>query len=232
MGAGVHDHGYVLGYERVSDHAPNTDAPRHRLWRMRAGQIVTATGAIERPLSFAGNDLPGVMLASAMRDYVVNYAVAPGKSVVVVTNNDDAYRTAIALRRAGIGVPAVVDARPEANGPLVAAARAAGITVLTGKGIRKVKGGKAVTGVEICRIDSKGTAFHRGIRLRRGGHVGRLVARRASVVALRRQAGLGRGASFLPPRCQPPAFGRGWRGLRARLRRGQWRHGRSAEWRA
>ncbi|NBB97130.1 MAG: sarcosine oxidase subunit alpha family protein [Alphaproteobacteria bacterium] len=159
MGAGVHDHGYVLGYERVSDHAPNTDAPRHRLWRMRAGQIVTATGAIERPLSFAGNDLPGVMLASAMRDYVVNYAVAPGQSVVVVTNNDDAYRTAITLRHAGIGVPAIVDARAEADGPLVAKARAAGITVLTGKGIRKVKGGKKVTGVEVCRIDSKGTAF-------------------------------------------------------------------------
>ncbi len=158
MGAGVHDHGYVLGYERLTDHAPESDAPRHRLWRMRAGQIITATGAIERPLSFAGNDIPGVMLASAMRDYVVNYAVAPGRDVVVVTNNDDAYRTAIALRKAGVGVQAVVDARAEATGALPEAARAHGIRVLTGKGIRKVKGGKRVTGVEICRIDSKGTA--------------------------------------------------------------------------
>ena len=159
MGAGVHDHGYVLGYERVTDHAPNPDAPRHRLWRMRAGQIITASGAIERPLSFAGNDLPGVMLASAMRDYVVNYAVAPGHEVVVVTNNDDAYRTAIALRKAGVGVTAVVDARPEPKGALPEQARALGIRVLPGKGIRKVKGGKRVTGVEICRIDSKGTAY-------------------------------------------------------------------------
>ncbi len=159
MGAGVYDHGYVLGYERVTDHAPDPDAPRHRLWRMRAGRIITATGAIERPLSFAGNDLPGVMLASAMRDYLVNYAIAPGREVVVVTNNDDAYRSAIALRKAGIGVPAVIDARAHATGPLPEAARALGIRVLTGKGIRKVKGRKCVTGVEVCRIDSKGTAY-------------------------------------------------------------------------
>jgi sarcosine oxidase subunit alpha len=159
MGAGVHDHGYVLGYERVADHIPASDAPRHRLWRMRAGQIITATGAIERPLSFAGNDLPGVMLASAMRDYVVNFAVAPGKEVVVVTNNDDAYRTAITLRKAGVGVAAVVDARQDPKGALPNQARELGIRILTGKGIRKIKGGKRVSGVEICRIDSKGTAY-------------------------------------------------------------------------
>ncbi|MCC5967316.1 MAG: sarcosine oxidase subunit alpha family protein [Natronohydrobacter sp.] len=158
MGAGVYDHGYVLGYERITDHAPQLDAPRHRLWRMRAGKIITATGAIERPLSFAGNDVPGVMLASAMRDYLVNYAIAPGAQIVVVTNNDDAYRTAIAARKAGIGVAAVVDARAEANGALPAQARELGIRVLTGKGVRKVKGGKRVTGVELCRIESKGNA--------------------------------------------------------------------------
>ena len=159
MGAGIHDHGYVLGYERVSDHAPGSHGPRHRLWRMRAGQIITATGAIERPLSFAGNDVPGVMLASAMRDYLVDYAVAPGRDAVIVTNNDDAYRTAIAMRRAGLGVVAVVDARAEVTGALPQAARAAGIRIIPGSGIRKVKGSKRVNGVEICAIDSRGVAF-------------------------------------------------------------------------
>jgi len=67
MGAGVYDHGYALAYERLTDHLAEKDGPRHRLWRIRARQIVTATGAIERPLSFAGNDIPGVMLASASR---------------------------------------------------------------------------------------------------------------------------------------------------------------------
>ncbi|MGB8621789.1 MAG: 2Fe-2S iron-sulfur cluster-binding protein, partial [Paracoccaceae bacterium] len=107
MGAGVYDHGYVLGYERLTDHAPQVAGPRHRLWRIRAKQVITATGAIERPLSFAGNDIPGVMLASAVRDYVVNWAVSPGDRTVIVTNNDDAYRTALALKQAGLEVPVI-----------------------------------------------------------------------------------------------------------------------------
>ena len=102
MGAGIYDHGYALAYERIADTTPGDGRPRHRLWRIRAKQIVTATGAIERPLSFAGNDLPGVMLASAVRDYVVNFGVSPGDRTVLVTNNDDAYRTAIALKRGGV----------------------------------------------------------------------------------------------------------------------------------
>jgi sarcosine oxidase subunit alpha len=102
----------------VSDHDPKPGVPRHRLWRIRTGQVISAIGAIERPLSFAGNDKPGVMLASAVRDYVVNFGVSPGDRTVVVTNNDDAYRTAIAIKRAGLDVPCIVDARPEAEGPL------------------------------------------------------------------------------------------------------------------
>lgn len=160
MGAGVYDHGYVLGYERLTDHAPRSEGPRHRLWRIRAGQVVTAAGAIERPLSFAGNDLPGVMLASAVRDYVVNYAVSPGDRTVVVTNNDDAYRTALALTRAGLKVPAIVDARvPGADSPLIAEARAQGIRVMMGHGIAKVKGGKKVTGVGICAQAGEGSVL-------------------------------------------------------------------------
>jgi len=156
QGAGVYDHGFLLGYERVADHSPGADAPRHRLWRIRAAQIVTATGAIERPLSFAGNDVPGVMLASAVRDYVVNHAVAPGDRSVIVTNNDDAYRTAIALKEAGLEVAAVIDARAQALGDLPQAARAMGIRVETGRAIAKVKGRRRVTGVAICAQNGAG----------------------------------------------------------------------------
>ncbi|MCC5969650.1 MAG: sarcosine oxidase subunit alpha family protein [Pararhodobacter sp.] len=159
MVAGVHDHGYALGYQRVADHEPGADKPRHRLWRVRAGQIINATGAIERPLSFAGNDIPGVMLASAMRDYLVNWAVVPGKRVVIVTNNDDAYRSAIQLHEAGITVAAVIDARPEARGALPARARALGIRVIEGTAIHHVAGGKRVTGVALCRQDGDGGAI-------------------------------------------------------------------------
>ncbi|MDV4145511.1 sarcosine oxidase subunit alpha family protein [Shimia sp. FJ5] len=159
MGAGVYDHGYVLGYERVRDHAPLEAGPRHRLWRIRAKQIVTATGAIERPLSFAGNDIPGVMLASAIRDYVVDYGVSVGDRTVVVTNNDDAYRTAIAIKQAGLEVPVILDARAGGGGALADEARALGIRVENGKGIAKVKGGKRVTGVAICAQAGEGAVL-------------------------------------------------------------------------
>lgn len=159
MGAGVYDHGYALAYERLTDHKPNSDQPRHRLWRIRAKQILTATGALERPLSFAGNDIPGVMLASAVRDYVVNQGVSAGDRTVVVTNNDDAYRTAIALKQAGLGVPAILDARDSVTGQLVETAKELGIRVLTGKAISKVKGGKFVTGVSICDQAGEGATL-------------------------------------------------------------------------
>ena len=157
MGAGIYDHGYALLYERLSDHLPDDTAPRHRLWKVRAGQVITATGAIERPLAFAGNDLPGVMLASAARDYVVNWAVNPGDRTVVVTNNDDAYRTALALDRAGLMVKAVIDARAQVGGPLPDAVRAAGIRIETATGIAKVKGGAKVDGVMLCAQSGAGS---------------------------------------------------------------------------
>lgn len=158
MGAGVYDHGYALGYERLTDHAPGQGGPRHRLWRIRAKQIVTATGAIERPLSFAGNDVPGVMLAAAMRDYVVNWGVTPGQKVVVATNNDDAYRTALALHDAGVEVVRVVDARDAGGGILMEQLREKGIRVELGRAIAKVKDGPRVTKVAICAQNGEGGA--------------------------------------------------------------------------
>ncbi|WP_299690296.1 sarcosine oxidase subunit alpha family protein [uncultured Tateyamaria sp.] len=160
MGAGVYDHGYVLGYERLTDHAPDQPGPRHRLWRIKAGHVITATGAIERPLSFAGNDIPGVMLASAVRDYIVNYGVSPGDRVAVVTNNDDAYRTAIAVKKAGLDVPVILDARVlPVDSPLMAEAKAMGIRVMMGHGVAKVQGGKRVTGVAVCAQAGEGAVL-------------------------------------------------------------------------
>ncbi len=147
MVAGVYDHGYVLAEEKIADHTPGDGRPKKRLWRIRAGRILAATGALERPLSFAGNDVPGVMLAGAMRDYVVNHAISPGDRTVVVTNNDDAYRTAIALKEAGLEIACVIDARAIVSGALPAKARAMGIRVEAGRAVVKVKGGKRVTGV-------------------------------------------------------------------------------------
>ena len=159
MAAGVYDHGYVLGYERLTDHAPEAPGPRHRLWRIRAAQTVTATGAIERPLSFAGNDIPGVMLASAVRDYVVNWGVSPGDRTIVVTNNDDAYRTAIVMKQAGLEVPAIIDARNDGGGALMEQAEALGIRVERGKAVGMVRGGKRVKSAGICPQAGEGGAL-------------------------------------------------------------------------
>ncbi len=159
MAAGVYDHGYVLAYERIADTTPGDGRPRHRLWRIRAERIITATGAIERPLAFSGNDVPGVMLASAVRDYVGLYGTSCGDRTVVVTNNDDAYRTAIAVKEAGLDVPMVVDVRPHADGDLATEARALGIRVETGAGIARVKGRKSIESISVCSQAGEGAVL-------------------------------------------------------------------------
>ncbi|MCK0166615.1 sarcosine oxidase subunit alpha family protein [Jannaschia sp. S6380] len=158
-GSGVYDHGYVLCTENLTDHLADKSGPRERLWRIRAGQVIVATGAIERPLSFAGNDVPGVLLASALRDYVADYGVAIGERTVIVTNNDDAYRTAKVLIGAGLRVSAIVDARPDPKSPLIDEIRSMGVRVHTGRGIAKVHGDDRVTGVSICHQAGDGAVM-------------------------------------------------------------------------
>jgi sarcosine oxidase, subunit alpha len=82
-----------------------------RLWQVRAKRVVLATGAHERPLIFANNDRPGIMLAGAARTYVNRYGVAPGKRAVIFTNNDSTDLVAADLKSAGIVVEAIVDVR-------------------------------------------------------------------------------------------------------------------------
>jgi sarcosine oxidase subunit alpha len=141
-----------MALERVADHDPallSSGAPRHRLWRIRAGHIILATGALERPIAFANNDRPGIMLATAARALVERYGVAPGSSGVVFTNNDDAYLTALALRKAGVAVR-VVDSRARPDGDLPKRAVADGIEVDAGSVISAVSGTAGVTAVKIA----------------------------------------------------------------------------------
>ena len=132
--AALQDHGFALGVEQVAE-----TGLRQRLWRIRAGVTVVAAGATERPIPFPGNDVPGVMLASAARDLALRYGVDPGRTVVV-TASDDGYRTALRLADAGVAVPLVVDARPAAPGPLPDAVRARGIRVEPGRAVVGVRG--------------------------------------------------------------------------------------------
>ncbi|GAA4225890.1 sarcosine oxidase subunit alpha [Streptosporangium album] len=104
---GYYDDNYLVAVERRGERAPS----RERVWRIRARRVVLATGAHERPIAFAGNDRPGVMLASAARAYVNRYGVLPGRRAVVFTAGDSAYDAAHDLAAAGVEITAVVDAR-------------------------------------------------------------------------------------------------------------------------
>ncbi len=156
--AGYFDRNFLIALERVTDrlgpHAP-AHLPRQRLWRIRAGRVVLATGALERPLAFANNDRPGVMLAGAVRTYVNRFAVLPGKRAVVVTDNDSAYATALDLHRHGVEIAAVVDLRPEAEAP--PEAREAGLDILRGHAVVDTAGRRRVHAAHVARLDGDGS---------------------------------------------------------------------------
>uniref|UniRef100_A0AAU1ZVB9 Sarcosine oxidase subunit alpha n=1 Tax=Streptomyces sp. NBC_00093 TaxID=2975649 RepID=A0AAU1ZVB9_9ACTN len=154
---GSYDDNYVLALQRRTDHLGTLEGvSRQRLWHIRARQVVLATGAHERPLVFAGNDRPGVMLAGAVRTYLNRYAVAPGSRAVVSTTNDSAYDTVAALHTAGVDIAAVVDARPELSDRAAQSAVATGVRVLTGSTVVDTAGEGRLTGVTVQALDADG----------------------------------------------------------------------------
>ncbi|MEU6422665.1 2Fe-2S iron-sulfur cluster-binding protein [Streptomyces spiralis] len=113
---GHYDDGLVLALEKRTDHlgaAAPAHVSRQRVWRIRAKQVVYATGAYERPVAFDDNDRPGIMLAGAARTYLNRFGVLPGRQAVVFTTNDSAYPAVLELADAGVRVAAVIDARDD-----------------------------------------------------------------------------------------------------------------------
>ncbi|MET4129500.1 sarcosine oxidase subunit alpha family protein [Roseovarius sp. MBR-6] len=109
---GAYDGGTYGAFERSGpDLAAQPGAPRGCFWRIVARRAVLAAGALERPVAFADNDRPGVMMAGAVRAYLNRWGVAPGQSAVVFGNNDGAHRTVADLQGAGVHVAALVEAR-------------------------------------------------------------------------------------------------------------------------
>ena len=148
--SGLWDHGFVTLAEHVVE--PGQAGPlSQRLWHVRAKRIVLATGAIERPLTFAGNDRPGVMLSRSVRTYVGRFGVVPGKRAVIATNNDDAYLTATALADAGCAIVAILDSRPSVS---AVAARARFPLFLDAVPI-STRGGRALASVEVAIAGTK-----------------------------------------------------------------------------
>ena len=163
---GYHDHNFLTIDQRLCDHLPPLDrrGSRERIWRVRAKRVVLATGAIERPLVFANNDRPGVMLASAVSAYLNRYAVRPGSRAVVFTNNDSAYQTALDLAAAGISVAAVVDARRNPGGALPRRAKEANIAVIDNAAVVDIEGTHRVRAAEVMALDAGGRGVTGSVR--------------------------------------------------------------------
>ncbi|MFQ6017869.1 MAG: sarcosine oxidase subunit alpha family protein [Kiloniellaceae bacterium] len=155
---GYFDHNFIALLERVTDHLAEKPEhlPRQRLWKLRAGQVVLATGAIERPLVFRDNDRPGIMLAGACRTYLNRYAVKPGTKAVLFTNNDGAYGAALDMAAAGIEIAAIVDLRVSPEGPASEKAEAAGLPILSGHAITGTQGDKRVRRIHVARLGDAG----------------------------------------------------------------------------
>ena len=148
---GAYDGNTFGALERVADHLPEPPAnqPRQRFWKIVARRSVLAAGAVERPIVFGGNDLPGVMLASAVRTYVNRFRVSPGRRTAVFTACDDGWRTAFDLTEAHVEVPVIVDARRQVPAALANQAARRGLRVMLGAHVVDARGARAVRGIDV-----------------------------------------------------------------------------------
>ncbi len=137
--------------QRVTDHLADcpADAPRERMWKVRAGAVVLAQGALEKPLVFDGNDRPGVMLAGAAQTYLNRYGVKVGNRPAVVTAHDSAWFAAFDLAEAGAKPAVIVDLRDEVDPALTGRARALGIETLLGRTVTGTSGRLRVSSVRV-----------------------------------------------------------------------------------
>lgn len=139
--------GNIFGaVERAQKHVRNPDPnkPVERLWRIIAKKALLATGAEERPLVFGGNDIPGVMIAGAMRSYLNHFAVAPGQRTAIFTTNDSAYPLARDLEAAGVQLTAIIDSRADTQFAYTGNAR-----LIQGAVVSDAKGGKTLSSVNV-----------------------------------------------------------------------------------
>jgi sarcosine oxidase subunit alpha len=146
--AAYHNYNYLIMMENLTDHLNENDKKnkiRQRLWKVRAKKVILATGSIERTMIFDSNDIPGIMLSSAVRKYLNHYAVKCGNNVVIFANNDDAYETALSLHNKGVIIEAIIDIRERSNGNLVNKCIDLGLkimwkhTVVSASGHKKIK---------------------------------------------------------------------------------------------
>ena len=166
---GYYSHNFVALWQRIGDHLADdkrsSHLPRQRVWRVRARQVVLATGAIERPLVFHGNDRPGIMLAGAVQTFIHRYGVLPGRLVAVATNNDSGWHAALDMARAGADIAAIVDVRRDVAADLLTSAAHLGIAIHCGSTITGTEGRARIRAIHVSPIGEDGGAGSTSTRI-------------------------------------------------------------------
>ena len=154
---GYYHDNFIGAVQRLTDHrADGSDGPREKLWRIRAGEVILAQGAIERPLVFDGNDTPGVMLSSAAKIFVNRYGVAVGKSVALMASHDSGWHDVFALVKAGVGIAAIIDVRDVVDEALHQQAAQLGLMVKLGHSVIGVGGRHGVKSIDVAANNGSG----------------------------------------------------------------------------
>ncbi len=154
---GYYHDNFIALAESLTEHIPaaKVGVSREKLHRIRAGKVILAQGAIERPLVFNGNDKPGVMLASAAQGYLNKYGVAVGKEVALFTAHDSGYAAIFDMADANVRVSAIIDARADLRADLRAAAEKRGIDIHLGSVVSRTKGNKRISSIEVFNPTTK-----------------------------------------------------------------------------
>ncbi len=156
--AAYHGYNYLLARESLTDHLPDEkkkDKIRQRLWKIRAKKVVIATGSIERPLIFNNNDRPGILLSSSITKYIDYYGVTCGENIIIFTNNDTGYETAISLHKKGIKV-LVVDIRKSSSSNIVKQAINLKIKIYFNYVVTNTFGYRKIKSLEIMELSDNG----------------------------------------------------------------------------
>ena len=159
--AAYHGYNFILARENLTDHievSKRDNKVRQRLLKIRAKKVITATGSIERPLIFNNNDRPGILLSSAIKKYVDFYGVKSGEKIVLFTNNDTAYETALSLNDKGIKVEAIIDIRNENDSELIKSAKNLNIKIFNNHTIVDTEGYKRINKASIMELSKDGTS--------------------------------------------------------------------------
>ncbi len=156
--AAYHGYNYLLARENLTDHLSikdKKDKIRQRLWKIRAKKVIIATGAIERPLVFNNNDRPGILLSNSINKYLDYYGVACGKNIILFTNNDSAYETAISLHKKGIK-NLIVDLRKNSQSEIAKQAQNLGIQIYFNHVVTNTFGYRKINSVQLMELSDDG----------------------------------------------------------------------------